>query len=261
MRRLCAVLLLCSVLPAFAGPPEAIPNVDDLIAKNLDAHGGAAALQAVNTVIRSGRLLVNGGQIRLDFVQMQKRGGKVREEASLQGLTVIQAYNGTEGWQINPFQGRKDPERTPPDDNKGLVEDAEIGGVLADYAARKETVEYVGTEDVDGTPALKLKLTRPGGDVRLVYLDPDYFLEIRTVSQRTEHGVPVEIQSDYGNYEKIAGVYFPFSIVTGRKGNPDPQKLLFEKGEANKPIDDAKFEFPVPTVKVGKAVPVEEKKQ
>lgn len=260
MRGLCIAVLLCSVPPAFAAPPDAVPTAAELVAKNLEAHGGAAGVQAISTLVRSGRLLVNGGQIRLDFVQMQKRGGKVRQEASLQGLTVVQAYNGTEGWQINPFQGRKDPERTPPDDNKGLVEDAEIGSVLADYAARKETLDYVGTEDVDGTLALKLKLTRANGDVRLVYLDPDYFLEIRTISQRSEHGVPVEIQSDYGDYEKVAGVYFPFSVVTGRKGVADPQKTLFEKGEANKPIDDAKFDFPIPNVKVGPVKKAEDKK-
>lgn len=260
MRRLCVGLLLCSLPPVFASPPDAVPSAAELVSKNLEAHGGAAGIASIKTLIRSGKLLVNGGQIRLDFTQMQKRDGKVREEASLQGLTVVQAWNGREGWQINPFQGRKDPERTPPDDSKGLIEDAEIGSVLADTAARKETVEYVGTEDVDGTPALKLKLTRPSGDVRLVYLDPDYFLEIRTVSQRTEHGVPVEVQSDYGDYEKVGGVYFPFSIVSGRKGVPDPQKLIFEKGEANKPIDDAKFDFPAPSVKVGPVTNAEDKK-
>lgn len=260
MRRFGVAVLLCCLPPAFADAVPVRYTAEELVAKNIEAHGGAAALNAISTLTRKGKLVVNGGQIRLDFVQMQKRGGKVREEATLQGLTLVQAHDGTEGWQINPFQGRKDPERTPPDDNKGLIEDAEIGSVLADYQARKETVEYVGTDDVDGTPALKLKLTRPNGDVRLVYLDPDYFLEIRTISQRSEHGVPVEIQSDYGNYEKIAGVYFPFSIVTGKKGSTDPQKLLFEKGEANKPIDDIKFAFPQPHVTVGPATNPNEKK-
>ncbi|GAC1623551.1 MAG: hypothetical protein NVS9B10_08620 [Nevskia sp.] len=262
MRHPSVALLLCCVLsPVLAAPSEPAPTAESLAAKNVEAHGGAASLKAISTLIRNGKLLVNGDQIRLDFTEMQKRDGKVREEASLQGLTVVQAWDGSEGWQVNPFQGRKDAERTPPDDSKGLIEDGEIGGVLADYAARKESLEYVGTEDVDGTPALKLKLTRANGDVRLVFLDPVYFLEIRTISQRKEHGVPVEIQTDYGEYEKVAGVYVPFSVISGRKGSTDVQKTLFDKGEANKPIDDAKFAFPAPHVTVGPAVPGREPKK
>lgn len=251
MQRLSLALLLLAAAPAFAAEPAAAYTAPDLLAKNLAAHGGAASLAAITTLTRSGKLLVNGGQLRLDYVQMQKRGGKVREEATLQGLTVVQAHNGSEGWQINPFQGRKDPERTPPDDSKGLVEDSTIGGALAGYVPGKAQLDYLGTEDVDGTPAHKLKLTKPDGDSTLVYLDPDYFLEIRTISQRSEHGVPIEIQTDYGDYEKVGGVYFPFSLVTGRKGSADTQKTIFEKGEANQPIDDAKFDFPAPSVKVG----------
>lgn len=258
MRRIGVALLLCLLPPAFAEPAPA--TASELVAKNLEAHGGAAKIEAIKTLIRRGKLLVQSGQVQLDFVQMQKREGKVREEASLQGLTVVQAYDGKEGWQINPFQGRKDPERTPPDDNKGLIDDAEIGGALAGYAERHETLEYLGTEDVDGTAALKLQLTRPDGDLRVIYLDPDYFLEIRVISRRMEHGVPVETQTDYGDYEKIAGVYFPFSAVTGRKGAADPQKVLFDKGEANTPIDDARFAFPAPRVKVGPATEAKDKK-
>ncbi len=33
----------------------------------------------------------------------------MRTEASIQGLTAVQAWDGKEAWQISPFQGRKDP--------------------------------------------------------------------------------------------------------------------------------------------------------
>src|SRR5256885_9407723 len=41
-----------------------------------------------------------------------------REEVSLQGLTGIAAYDGKEGWQVQPFQGRKEPEHSSAEDRK-----------------------------------------------------------------------------------------------------------------------------------------------
>jgi hypothetical protein len=83
------------------------------------------------------------------------------------------------------------------------------------------------------------------GDISYVYLDPDYFLEIRVIDQRTEQGAQVEVETDLGDYEKVNGVYFPFSIEAGSKGSTDKQKTIIEKAEANVPVDDAIFEFPV----------------
>ena len=130
------------------------------------------------------------------------------------------------------------------DDAKSLVEDAEIEGPLVDWEAKGSTVEYLGPEDVDGTLAHKLKVIRSNGDVSYVYLDPDHFLEIRILTQRIEQGAQVEVETDLGDYEKIAGVFFPFAIETGSKGSSDKQKIILEKAEANVPIDAAEFKFP-----------------
>lgn len=159
-------------------------------------------------------------------------------------MTAVQAYNGEEGWKISPFQGRKDPEKMSADDTKSLTEDAEIAGPLVDWKEKGSKVEYLGTEDVDGTPAHKLKVTLKNGDVQFVYLDPEYFLEIRIVSQRMEHGAQVETETDLSDYEKVNGVFVPFSIESGRKGDPDKQKTVLDKAEGNPPVDDAIFQFP-----------------
>ena len=130
------------------------------------------------------------------------------------------------------------------DDCKSLIEDAEIGGPLVDWKEKGSTVTYLGTEDVDGTPAYKLKVVRKNGDVNFVYLDPDQYLEIRILSQRVEQGAQIEVETDLGDYEKIGGVFIPFSIEAGPKNASDKQKIVLDKGEANVPVDDATFQFP-----------------
>lgn len=239
---LCAVLLLSP--PTYAQNPAPTPTVDELVAKNIKARGGAEALDAIKTIRFEGRMLVNQGQIQLTYTQTKERPGKVRTDAALQGMTMIQAYNGTSGWKVFPFQGRKDPEKMSGDEAKSLVEDAEIGGPLANAKVEGNTVTYLGTEDVEGTAAHKLKVERKNGDVTYVYLDPDYFLEIREVSQRTEQGARVEVESDLGDYEKVNNVYFPFSIEAGSKGSNDKQKIIVDKAEANIPVEDSYFNFP-----------------
>jgi hypothetical protein len=222
-----------------------VPHVDELVAKNIEAKGGATALNKLQTLRTSGKLLVPiQGQIELGYVQIKKEPDEVRTEASLQGMTQIQAYDGKEGWKVSPFFGRKDPERMSADDVKALVEDTELGGPLADWKAKGSTVEYLGTEDVDGTPAHKLKVLRKNGDISFVYLDPDHFLEIRIVTQRMRHGAHEEVETDLGDYEKAGGVFVPTSIEVGSKGAADKQKVIIDKVEANVPVDDAIFHFP-----------------
>jgi len=220
------------------------PTVDQLVSKNIEAKGGAAALKALQTLRLTGKMLVQQGQIELAYLEIKKRSDEVRTEASLQGMTQIEAYDGKEGWKVSPFFGRKDPERMSADDVKALVEDSEIDGPLVDWKEKGSTVEYLGTEDVDGTPAHKLKVVRKNGDVSFVYLDPDHFLEIRVVTQRMRHGAHEEVETDLGDYEQAGGVFVPTSIESGRKGASDKQRVIIDKVEANVPVDDSIFHFP-----------------
>jgi len=239
------MMVLCAVLLGHAARADAF-TAEELAAKNIEAKGGAAALAAVQSVRRSGLLIVNGGQLSLAIVETRQRPGSIRNELTLQGLTQVESYDGKDGWRIDPFQGRKDPERTSPDDLKGLIEDAQIGGPLEDYQERGATLEYAGTEDIDGTAAHKLKLSHKNGDLQYIYLDPDYFLEIRIESQRSVRGVKQIVITDLGEYEQVSGVYWASSVTSRSKGDRDPAKILYDTIEVNIPLDAAYFSFPTP---------------
>jgi hypothetical protein len=246
IRSKCGLIVL-----ALAAASAQAMTADELIARNLEARGGADKLRAIKTLKSEGKLLF-GGQFELGFAQYQKAPQSIRSEASLQGLTAVQAWDGKEAWQISPFQGRKDPEKMSADDAKALADDAPIGGQLLDWQARGSQVAYLGTEDVDGTEAHKLKVRLSNGDVEYVYLDPDHFLEIRVVSQRSVRGTQVETVADYGDYEQVAGVYFPFSISSENKADGNRTQTTIEHAEANVEIDDASFAFPAPRAGAGK---------
>jgi hypothetical protein len=218
-------------------------TADELLAKNLEARGGAEKVAAIRTLKSEGKL-VFGGQFELALVAYQKAPDSVRNEASIQGLTAVQAWDGKEAWQISPFQGRKDPEKMTADDAKSLADDAPIAGALIGARERGAKIDYLGTEDVDGTEAHKLRVTLKNGDTEYVYLDPDHFLEIRTISQRFVRGTLVETVTDYGDYEEVAGVYFPFSQSSESKTDGSRSTTTIDHAEANVPLDDGEFAFP-----------------
>jgi len=244
LRFIISVVSVALILSAAIGQDKNSLTVDELVSKNIEAKGGATALQNLQSLRLTGKMLVRQGQIELGYLETKKRPDDVRIEGSLQGMTQIEAYDGKEGWRVSPFFGRKDPEHISADDVKALVEDAEIDGPLVDWKAKGSTVEYLGTEDVDGTPAHKLKVVRKNGDVSFVYLDPDHFLEIRIVTGRMRHGAYEEVETDLGDYEKAGGVFVPTSIESGRKGAQDKQRIVIDKVEANVPVDDTIFHFP-----------------
>jgi outer membrane lipoprotein-sorting protein len=221
-------------------------SADELIARNAEARGGLDKIEAIHTLSMQGQLRFTGGfgSIDLGFMQIKKTPDLMRSEASVQGLTQVQVWNGKEAWRIDPFQGRKDAERMTDDDARALADDAGIAGPLVNYQARGSKVEYLGTEDVDGTEAHKLKVTLKNGDIQTVYLDPDHFIEIRIVSQRKVRGTEVEDITDFGDYEQIAGVYFPLSISSHTKGDDGKSQISIDKAEANPAVDDALFAFP-----------------
>lgn len=221
-------------------------TVDELVAKNAEARGGLDKIEAIKSLRLQGQIRVAGdfGSFDLILNQLKKAPDSVRNEASVQGLTQVEVWNGKQGWRIDPFQGRKDAERISDDDARGLADDSSISGSLIGYLSKGSRIEYQGTEDVDGTEAHKLKVTLKNGDVQTVYLDPDHFIEIRTVSQRKVRGTEVEDISDFGDYELVSGVYFPFSISTHTKGQGGEQQITITKAEANVPVDDAQFAFP-----------------
>src|SRR5437773_8409745 len=57
------------------------------------------------------------------------------------------------------------------DEMHGILDDADFDGPLVNYQAKGNRVEYQGVEQIEGSDAYKLKVTRPNGDVSFYYLD------------------------------------------------------------------------------------------
>jgi hypothetical protein len=232
-------------------------NAEELVNKNIQAKGGIEKIKAIKSIRLAGKLN-GGGGFTAATLQENERPNLVRETFSLQGMTAVTAYDGTTGWQIQPFGGHKDPEFMGEDDLKDLLLDADFDGPLVDFKEKGNTVEFLGHDVVDGDDALRLKVTLKDGDIVYYYLDPDTFLEIRKEVQEFVRGSVRESVTEMGSYKPVAGVMYPYSISQGSKANPAAQTTTIEKIEVNVPIDKADFAVPA-SLKQGAKADVEKK--
>ena len=74
-------------------PPVWAQTADEIIAKNVQARGGADKLKSVQSV-KSTATMAMGPGMEAPGVLIQKRGNEARLEFTIQGLTAVQAYDG-----------------------------------------------------------------------------------------------------------------------------------------------------------------------
>jgi len=175
-----------SITLAFASAGIAAETADDVVAKWVAARGGADKIRALQSV----EMKIKANQQGLEFPGKMdwKRPDKMRLEMTIQGKTMIQASDGKTVWMVMPFLGSPDPQVMSADDAKEVLEEADLDGPMFDAKAKGNTVELVGKEDVEGSPAYKLKVTLKNGDVLYSYIDVETGLQIKETSKRKQQG-------------------------------------------------------------------------
>ena len=236
-----AVLALISV--PFLAQTTPVPTADEIVAKYVAKVGGMQTIEAVKTLKRTGKFR-GGGGFEAKVLEENKRPDLVRQEVTYQGMTGVTAWDGKTGWKIEPWGGKKDPEPLGEEELKGIVEDSVFDGQLVRYREKGNTLEYVGTEPVEGTEAWKLKLTLKNGDVQNYYIDTEDFVPIKIEVKRMIRGAEQETEISLGDYKAVAGWYLPHSIEQGRKGSSQRSTVTYDRIEANAPMDDGIFRMP-----------------
>ena len=224
--------------------PAAAQSVDEIIAKNVQAHGGEAKLRAVKTMRITGKMEM--GPMEAPTTVLFERPDMVRMEFSVQGMTGIQAYDGKEGWSVMPFQGKKDAEPMAADDLKELQNQADMDGPLMDYKAKGNTVEYLGKEKLEGADAYKLKVTRKNGTIETIFIDVDSGLDVKSISKTMIRGNEAEVVTTNSDFREVQGLIIPFAIESTISGTPQKQRITVEKIEINPELSESQFHMPAP---------------
>jgi outer membrane lipoprotein-sorting protein len=218
-------------------------TVDELVARNVAARGGAAVWRAVSSLKLTGRMDVGKGML-VPYVLEQKRPGKMRLEYVFDGATAVQCSDGKTGWKLAPFRGKTTPEPLTREELREAASSADLYGPLFDHAARGHAVELLGRKPVQGRDAFELKVTLPGGAVRWVYLDAESGLEVKVDALRKLAGRERRVETFYHDWQAAEGLLIPRRYETRSEGVKELHLLTVESVRVNPPLDDSRFAMP-----------------
>jgi hypothetical protein len=234
--------LAVSTLLLDGAPGETPLTADQIIQKHVEALGGAAKLNAIQTLVVTGKASILG-QTEAPLIIQVKRPNLLRLEIVFQGQKIVQAFDGMTAWTVNPIAG-SGPQESSEEDTRAAQESSDfIGGNLVDYKSKGNAIQFVDKEEIDGLAVYKLKLTKKSGSVEYDYLDAKSFLPIKTEGKRMQLGQEVLYESKIANYKPVEGVLMPFNLtqlVNGRLA----MEISIEKMDANVPLDRAVFKMP-----------------
>ncbi len=232
-------VVLTAVVMAAAALPAAAQTTEEVLGKYYEAIGGEAAWTALSTMRASGTLDVMGGMMTGPFTIVQRRPDQLRIEMSIQGMEIVQAYDGETAWQVMPMMtGSSEPMVADAEAAQQITEQSDLDGPLIGWKEDGTSIEYEGMETVDGAEMSRLKVTTKDGLVTTYYLDGDY-LPVKMVAVRQVQGVETQLTTSLGDYQEVGGLMFPFLIEIDTPMGV--QQLTFDSIEVNMPIDGSVF--------------------
>jgi outer membrane lipoprotein-sorting protein len=237
--RLAALAVGMAVLSAPAAAQT--PTADELVAKYLTARGGVDKIKAVNTARIAGTVSAAGQDLQLTVVS--KRPNKMRQEVMVQGQKMIQAFDGTTAWGVNPMTGNPSPQVMEGPQADLIKTQALFDGPLVGYKERGDTLEVIGPATVEGSKAWNLKLTRKDGKSMNILLDAESGLERQWTATMEQGGMTMEVQTLMSDYQTIDGLQVAKTMRT-MIGGQQAASLTFTSVEFNVPVDDAEFVMP-----------------
>lgn len=209
-------------------------TADEVIAKHIAAIGGADNWKKVNSMKMEGVLQVQGTDVNVTVTILHGKG--MRQDISVMGMTGYEIVTPTEGWDFMPFQGQTEPEAKTPEELAEAQDQLDAQGELIDYAAKGHKVELIGKEDVEGTECFKLKVTKKGGSVSTLFIDPKNFYIIQAKSVQKANGQEMEVTTSFSNYEKL-----PEGIVVAKSMTLPFGEMNISKVTVNGAVDESFF--------------------
>jgi hypothetical protein len=229
-------------LVALAGPPAAAQTVDDVVRRYVEARGGAARLQAIESLRFTGTMQLP--DVSAAFVLELARPNRMRTEFVVQGHTGVRAFDGEHAWEQLPLPGER-PRLMSPEDAAEARAQADVDlSPLVDAVAKGFTVELEGRDRLPSGETWRLVVRGRDVPPRTIHLDAKTRLVVRTVDVRSIDGEPVEIVTDISDYRIQGGVEFPYLIEVGPRGKPERQRLVVQRIEVNPPLDASRFAMP-----------------
>ena len=221
-------------------------SADDIVARHLEARGGALRLRAVESVIYRNGLYREGSYVGSGqaFMAMARPYFKIVSDPTDTSASFREGYDGS-AWEWYRSPGIV--VRTVGAANAAIRHNLDPDGPFSDYREKGSRIERVADDNLAGRPAYGIILTLRDGARALYLIDKETFLisAVRKAAPIHAFGAPVTTEERVGDYRSVNGVLFPFrstevEIATGKELN----SMTWGAIEIDKPLPREWFSPP-----------------
>ena len=216
----------------------ALPTSDEILNKYVQAVGGAAALEKINSRVEKGTISFGTQQMPVEVVA--KAPNKRVSVVHTPNGDSTTAFDGHAGWLGNP--GPRPPRDMSALENEAIGFDAtfylptELKKMFAQFRVRP-AADKIGGHDV-----VQLIGVNPGKAPMRLFFDKESGLLLRSVRYAETPLGRNPTQVDYADYRAQDGVKLPFQWTVARPNGRFT--IQVSELQQNVPVDDKKFEKP-----------------
>ena len=231
------IVSACATLPR----PAAALTLADIVARNTQARGGAAALDRMHSLLMESEWLEDGAKLSLRYAA--DRSGLVKVEAYLDGKYVGSEGVDKDGVWIMTKQGPKASVATGAANALTHGAEDKLFGWHR-FAERGHSLSLKAPETINGVTYQIVEVRYSSGHVSYFYVDPATWLAVRRRDERAYHPDADEskrkIETVYSDFRTVGGVVQAHNdtdvdLVTGKVMGSHP--VLRREVNPNLPAD------------------------
>jgi outer membrane lipoprotein-sorting protein len=215
-------------------------NLDEVLENYFEVLGQETIL-ASNSSMSTGKMLQSG--LEIPFIQYASAPNNFRIEATFQEMTLIQTFNGKEGWSLNPFAGMTDPQEMSEDELKSTKNQADYEGLLWNWKEKGYKVSLEDNEEVEGVDCYTIKVISEDEDVYTYFIDSESYVTIKMNAKVTMQGQVTESDTFMSNYQEGDGFIYPAKVETKMNGQVI-STIVIDKTVLNVELKDGMFDKP-----------------
>jgi hypothetical protein len=220
-----------------ATPQQAKPSADEIVAKHLEAMGGLERLKDIQTMKKVAKVTMQGRQTTTTMYF--KRPNLSRQELQIDGQTVINAFDGTTPWIINPLTGFKPARhrvrRASRPDPRGLVLRRSARRLQVEGHAHR--LRGIGATGRRASAPPPRDLGQPAGPAPL---SGCRHLPGVEAGRRRRSAKLEQLSSDYRDVDGVKVAHHLKTVVNGAV----QAEMQLESVEFNLPLETALFRMP-----------------
>jgi outer membrane lipoprotein-sorting protein len=238
---LCAGLSVTSVRAQSKASEEKLPPAEELMAKSIEAQGGAAAYEKLKTRVMKGTFEIVGQNVKGPMVTYNQAPNKQYSVIDLENFGKVESgADGEVAWEVAPATG---PRVLQGYERALSLREAALQAPIR-WKDFYKKIETAGTDKVDDRPVYKLVMTPNEGAPETVYLDAKTYLAAKAEFKLSGPMGDVQVVVTFDDYRKTDGINMPMRARQVLAGGAQTVEITVNEVQYNVDIPADKFKLP-----------------